>query len=225
MYVIPTLLIGDRFQTLSTLIGRSFLFMRNEQLGSTTAVVLLVLAVGVVVGIELLARRLGSAHDADRHRALGAAVMWIAALVHVVFLLAPLVVTVAVSFGSSRLHPAAARLVDALVRAAASTRGLWPSLLTSLRDRGPVDGGRARARHAVRHRPGARPFPGREALATFLVSPLMLPGLVVGIAMLQGFRPRAARGLFEPAGRACRDHLALRRAHRARGARRCSTSR
>ena len=31
-------------------------------------------------------------------------------------------------------------------------------------------------------------FPGRDAIATFLVSPLMLPGLVVGIAMLQGFR-------------------------------------
>lgn len=35
MYVVPSLLIGDRFQTLSTLTGRSFLFMRNEQLGST----------------------------------------------------------------------------------------------------------------------------------------------------------------------------------------------
>ena len=50
MYVIPCLLIGDRFQTLSTLTGRSFLFMRDEQLGSTTAMVLLVLAVSVVVG-------------------------------------------------------------------------------------------------------------------------------------------------------------------------------
>jgi putative spermidine/putrescine transport system permease protein len=60
MYVIPTLLIGDRFQTLSTLTGRSFLFMRSEQLGSTTAVILLVLAVSVVVGSGWLARRLGS---------------------------------------------------------------------------------------------------------------------------------------------------------------------
>lgn len=31
-------------------------------------------------------------------------------------------------------------------------------------------------------------FPGRNALATFMVSPLMMPGLVVGIAMLQFFR-------------------------------------
>ena len=60
MYVIPSLLIGDRFQTLSTLTGRSFLFMRNEQLGSTTAVILLALAVSVVVASGWLARRLGS---------------------------------------------------------------------------------------------------------------------------------------------------------------------
>ena len=59
MFVIPALLIGDRFQTLSTLTGRSFLLMRNEQLGSTTAVVLLVLAVSIVVGSTWLARRLG----------------------------------------------------------------------------------------------------------------------------------------------------------------------
>jgi len=57
MFVIPSLLIGDRFQTLATLTGRSFLLMRNEQLGSTTAVILLVLAVTVVVGSSLLARR------------------------------------------------------------------------------------------------------------------------------------------------------------------------
>lgn len=59
MYVIPSLLIGDRFQTLATLTGRSFLMMRNEQLGSTTAVILLVLAVSIVVGSTWLARRLG----------------------------------------------------------------------------------------------------------------------------------------------------------------------
>ena len=58
MFVIPSLLIGDRFQTLATLTGRSFLLMRNEQLGSTTAVVLLVLAVGVVVASNWLARRI-----------------------------------------------------------------------------------------------------------------------------------------------------------------------
>ena len=34
--------------------------MRNEQLGSTTAVILLVLAVSIVVGSGWLAKRLGS---------------------------------------------------------------------------------------------------------------------------------------------------------------------
>ncbi|WP_407051552.1 ABC transporter permease [Methyloraptor flagellatus] len=61
MYVVPNLLIGDRFQTLATLTGRSFLFMRNEQLGSTTAVVLLALAVATVVGSAALPRRFGGA--------------------------------------------------------------------------------------------------------------------------------------------------------------------
>lgn len=59
MFVIPSLLIGDRFQTLATLTGRSFLLMRNEQLGSTTAVILLAFAVAVVVGSTWLARRIG----------------------------------------------------------------------------------------------------------------------------------------------------------------------
>ena len=59
MYVIPSLLIGDRFQTLATLTGRAFLLMRNEQLGSITAVVLLVLAVGVVAGSNWAVRRKG----------------------------------------------------------------------------------------------------------------------------------------------------------------------
>jgi putative spermidine/putrescine transport system permease protein len=59
MFVIPSLLIGDRYQTLATLIGRSFLMMRNEQLGSTTATVLLVLAVSVVAAAAWIARRVG----------------------------------------------------------------------------------------------------------------------------------------------------------------------
>ena len=57
MYVIPTLLMGDRFKTLSILVARSFLFMRDRSLGSTVSVVLLTIAVGVVVSSALLARR------------------------------------------------------------------------------------------------------------------------------------------------------------------------
>jgi putative spermidine/putrescine transport system permease protein len=59
MFVIPSLLIGDRFQTLATLTGRSFLLMRNEALGSVTATVLLVLAVMIVLLSSLLTRRAG----------------------------------------------------------------------------------------------------------------------------------------------------------------------
>jgi putative spermidine/putrescine transport system permease protein len=39
-------------------------------------------------------------------------------------------------------------------------------------------------------------FPGREAIATFLISPLMLPGLVIGIAMLQGFKALGLRDVY-----------------------------
>ena len=60
MFVIPSLVIGDRFQTLATLTGRSFLLMRNEALGSVTAVVLLLMAVSIVVLSTWLARRVGS---------------------------------------------------------------------------------------------------------------------------------------------------------------------
>lgn len=60
MYVIPSLLVGDRYKTLPTLIARSYLFMRDRQTGSTLAVVLLAIAVAVVIGSALLARRLQS---------------------------------------------------------------------------------------------------------------------------------------------------------------------
>jgi putative spermidine/putrescine transport system permease protein len=56
MYVIPTLLMGDRYKTLSTLIARSFLFMRDRPLGSTVAAVLLMIAVAVVVASAFLGR-------------------------------------------------------------------------------------------------------------------------------------------------------------------------
>ena len=64
MYVIPSLLMGDRYKTLPTLIARSYLFMRDRQTGSTMAVVLLAIAVTVVIGSALLARRLQSGRAA-----------------------------------------------------------------------------------------------------------------------------------------------------------------
>ena len=125
---------------------------------------------------------------------LGRAVMWIAALFTVIFLMTPLVVTVAVSFGSSSVFSLpppdwSMRWYDSL----AGTRGLWPSLLTSIEVAAfstvvALVLGTLCAIALVR---GC--FPGRDAIATFLVSPLMLPGLVVGIAMLQGFKAAGLR--------------------------------
>ncbi len=57
-YVIPTLLIGDRHQVLSTVIAKSFLFLRDAQRGATTSVVLLVLAVAIVMASSRLAPQL-----------------------------------------------------------------------------------------------------------------------------------------------------------------------
>ncbi|MCA0301254.1 MAG: ABC transporter permease [Proteobacteria bacterium] len=115
--------------------------------------------------------------------------MWLAALFTVIFLMTPLLVTVAVSFGSSSVFTLpppdwSLRWFQKL----ATTRGLWPSLLTSLQVAAFATAvalalGTLCAIALVR---GS--FPGREAIATFLVSPLMLPGLVIGIAMLQGFK-------------------------------------
>jgi len=56
-YVIPTLLIGDRHQLLSTQMAKYFLFLRNEQFGSVTAVILLAIAIVIVVASAALARR------------------------------------------------------------------------------------------------------------------------------------------------------------------------
>jgi len=115
--------------------------------------------------------------------------MWMAALFTVVFLTTPLVVTVAVSLGSSSVFTLpppgwSLRWYERL----ADTRGLVPSLVTSLQVAAfstavALALGTLCAIALVRGR-----FPGRDGIATFLVSPLMLPGLVVGIAMLQGFK-------------------------------------
>lgn len=125
---------------------------------------------------------------------LGRGVMWLAALVTVIFLMTPLVVTVAASFGSSSvfsLPPPAwsMRWYERL----ANTRGLWPALLVSIEVAAfatvvALGLGTLCAIALVRGH-----FPGRETIATFLVSPLMLPGLVVGIAMLQGFKAAGLR--------------------------------
>ncbi len=59
MYVIPSLIVGERQQTLSMLTARSFLYLRNEALGATISSILLVIAISVVLGSSWLATRLG----------------------------------------------------------------------------------------------------------------------------------------------------------------------
>ena len=124
-------------------------------------------------------------------------VLWIAAAFTVVFLLTPLIVTVAVSFGSSSVFTLpppdwSLRWYERL----ANTRGLLPALVVSLEVAAVSTAvamalGTLCAIALVRGR-----FPGREAIATFLISPLMLPGLVIGIAMLQGFKAMGLRDVY-----------------------------
>jgi putative spermidine/putrescine transport system permease protein len=123
--------------------------------------------------------------------------MWFSAFVTVVFLMTPLLVTVAVSFGSSSVFTLpppdwSLRWYQKL----ANTRGLLPALLVSLQVAAISTGiamvlGTLCAIAVVRGR-----FPGRESILTFLVSPLMLPGLVIGIAMLQGFKAMGLREIY-----------------------------
>lgn len=121
-------------------------------------------------------------------------VVWLLAAATVIFLLTPLVVTVAVSFGSSAVFTLPApnwslRWYQALGR----SRELWPVVLASVQ--------LAALSTAIALALGTLcaigllrgNFRGRDAVGTFLVSPLMLPGLVIGIAMLETFRAAGLR--------------------------------
>ena len=124
-------------------------------------------------------------------------VVWIVAAATVIFLMTPLVVTIAVSFGSSTVFTLpppdwSLRWYERL----ANTRGLLPALTVSLQIAAISTAismalGTLCAIALVRGR-----FPGREAISTFLVSPLMLPGLVIGIAMLQRFKSMGLRDVY-----------------------------
>jgi putative spermidine/putrescine transport system permease protein len=58
MYVIPSLIVGERSQTLSMLIARAYLFLRDEQMGSSMSSILLLIAVTVVLLSTWLVRRM-----------------------------------------------------------------------------------------------------------------------------------------------------------------------
>lgn len=60
-YVTPSLLMGDRYMTMSMVMAKAFLNLRDWQLGAAMAAVLMTLAVIVVIGAAILQRRLGTA--------------------------------------------------------------------------------------------------------------------------------------------------------------------
>ena len=106
-----------------------------------------------------------------------------------VFLLTPLVVTVIVSFGSSTIFTLpppdwSLRWYERLTHLRGLTSSLWTSVqIAGLSTCISMVLGLLAAIALARGR-----FPGRESIAAFLTSPLMLPGLVIGISLLQAFR-------------------------------------
>jgi putative spermidine/putrescine transport system permease protein len=124
-------------------------------------------------------------------------VMWTVTALVVLTLLAPLVVTLAVSVSASsvfNLPPPA--LSMRWYQRMAQSRELWPSVRLSL--------GIAFLSTVIALILGTLcaiaitrgTFPGKVALTTFMVSPLMMPGLVVGVAMLQTLRQIGLRDAF-----------------------------
>lgn len=129
-------------------------------------------------------------------KVLGLGLAWTMLALSVVFLLAPLVVTMAVSLSPSPVFELPSGTLSGVwYSRALALDGLGDAVLLSLEVAAMATAislvlGTLAAIGVVRGR-----FPGRDAVATFLVSPLMLPGLVLGIALLQFFR---AMGLQAP---------------------------
>ena len=127
-------------------------------------------------------------------RDIGLAVAWLALIGCIVFLLAPLIVTVGVSLSPSPVfHVPQGEISWRWYERLGRLDGLLDSVLLSLQIAAFATAvslvlGTMAAIAVVRGT-----FPGRETIATFLVSPLMLPGLVIGIAMLQYFRALGLR--------------------------------
>jgi putative spermidine/putrescine transport system permease protein len=119
---------------------------------------------------------------------------WAVAAAVVVFLLGPLVVTVVVSFTSSSIYTLpppewSLRWYAALARKSGLADAVGLSVQIALMSTAlSLVLGTMAAIAVVRGR-----FAGREAIATFAVSPLMMPGLVVGVALLQAFRGAGLR--------------------------------
>lgn len=125
------------------------------------------------------------------------ALSWAIGLGCVIFLMLPIVITVAASFTSSPVYTLpppewSLRWYQSLERRS----GLWEAVTLSL-NLAVVSTlislvlGTLAAVAVTRGQ-----FRGREAIATFTVSPLMMPGLVVGVALLQFFREIGLRDAY-----------------------------
>jgi len=124
-------------------------------------------------------------------------VMWTVTALVVLTLLAPLVVTLAVSVSASavfNLPPPALSLrwYERMLR----LRELWPAVrlsvtLALLSTAVSLVLGTLCAIALTR-----ASFPGKTTLVTFMVSPLMMPGLVVGVALLQMLRELGLRDVY-----------------------------
>ena len=154
-YVTPSLLIGDRYMTMSQVMAKAYLNIRDFQLGASMAVIMLVIATVIVVSASFLAR--APERGALTMARLGMGFCWtmldsgagVSVRAHrhrrrrVVLALDDLLVS-------------AGRLFLALVRG--NPKGGLAALLGMAlgTDRIPCDLHLAHARHAVRHRDRAR---------------------------------------------------------------------
>jgi putative spermidine/putrescine transport system permease protein len=122
---------------------------------------------------------------------------WVIGICCIIFLMLPIVITVATSFTSSSVYTLpppewSLRWYRSLER----RNGLWEAVQLSLN--------LALISTAISMVLGTMAaiavtrgdFRGKEAIATFTVSPLMMPGLVVGVAMLQFFREIGLRDAY-----------------------------
>lgn len=125
------------------------------------------------------------------------ALSWIVGLACVFFLMLPIVITVAASFTSSPVYTLpppewSLRWYQSLDRRS----GLWEAVVLSLNlalisTLISLVLGTLTSIAVTRGN-----FRGGDAIATFVVSPLMMPGLVVGVALLQFFREIGLRDAY-----------------------------
>ncbi|MEM9580829.1 MAG: ABC transporter permease [Pseudomonadota bacterium] len=124
-------------------------------------------------------------------------ISWAIGLACVVFLMLPIVITVAASFTSSSVYTLPPPEWSLRWYAAATQRsGLWDAVALSL-NLALVSTALSLVLGTLAAMAITRgSFRGREAIATFTVSPLMMPGLVVGVALLQFFREIGLRDAY-----------------------------